>query len=64
MKYILPIKDFGLVPSFAFSSQRKQRILKSSVHTLRCACTECFLRNLALTTKQLVKSCAHERKLH
>lgn len=64
MKYILAIKDSGLVPSFAFSSQRKQCILKNSVHTLWCARTERLLRSPALTTKQLVKSCAHERQPH
>lgn len=36
MKYILAIKDSGLLPSFAFSSQRKQCTLKSSVHILWC----------------------------
>lgn len=40
MKYILAIKDSGLVPSFAFSSERKQHILKKQhtytlVHTYR-----------------------------
>lgn len=64
MKYILAIKDSGLVPSFAFSSQRKQHILKNSVHTQWCAHTECLLRNFALTTKELVKSCASERQPH
>lgn len=32
MKYILAIKDSGLVPSFTFSSQRKQHILKKTVN--------------------------------
>lgn len=46
MKYILATKDSGLLPSFAFSSQRKQCTLKSSVHILWCSVETASLETL------------------